>query len=60
MTYDGVSLAPDETYHWCVRVWDENGERSPWSESSMLATSLSDDADWAAAAVDTRHGEITS
>lgn len=42
--YDGPPLAPDTTYYWRVKAWDQVGSASPWSQVSrfMTADSLSD------------------
>ena len=32
ITYDGAQLRPCTTYWWQVKVWDENGKASQWSE----------------------------
>jgi len=47
VTYDGVSLAPDETYWWRVRVWNEAGDASAWSDPARLGTALDGEANWA-------------
>lgn len=31
LVYTGRPLEAGLTYHWCVRVWDQNGEPSDWS-----------------------------
>lgn len=31
-------LAPDQAYSWRVRVWDERGKRSNWSDPQLLVT----------------------
>lgn len=33
--YEGPSLDPDTTYHWGVRVWDEDGNASAWNTSTF-------------------------
>lgn len=32
------ALEPDQAYSWRVRVWDEHGARSSWSDSQLLVT----------------------
>ncbi|MFB6135411.1 MAG: family 78 glycoside hydrolase catalytic domain [Halobacteriaceae archaeon] len=54
--YGGPELAADETYHWAVRVWDETGARSPWSDPARFGTALGDDGDWAGAWVSHQPG----
>lgn len=34
--YNGVSLQSATTYYWKVRVWNESGIESTWSEPSIL------------------------
>lgn len=36
----GVSLDPKSAYQWQVRIWDENGSVSDWSDSSRFDTGL--------------------
>ena len=41
--YTGPVLDPDTTYHWMVRIWDEQGSTSGWSEPASFTTALPDD-----------------
>lgn len=45
ITYDGVPLESDETYCWQVRVWDESGSSTQWSDVRQFSTAL-DPTDW--------------
>lgn len=47
--YDGPPLDSDETYHWKVRIWDEHGDPSPWSDPATWGMGLLDPDDWSAA-----------
>lgn len=46
VAYRGAPLAPDETYHWTVRVWNEHGEPGPFAEPSRFTTALAADHEW--------------
>ena len=47
--YDGPDLASDETYHWSVKCWTEDGEtgsgETAWAEPATFATALAPE-DW--------------
>ncbi len=49
VTYDGPALTSSTRYHWQVRVWDEDGNASSWSEPSTFETGLLDNAEWSGA-----------
>ncbi|MFD5286274.1 family 78 glycoside hydrolase catalytic domain [Streptomyces rubrogriseus] len=40
--YDGPALKPRTDYVWSVRVWDGQGNTSPWSEPARFGTGLGD------------------
>ncbi|MFI7394918.1 family 78 glycoside hydrolase catalytic domain [Streptomyces tendae] len=40
--YDGPALKPRTDYVWSVRVWDSQGNTSPWSEPARFGTGLGD------------------
>lgn len=44
--YAGVPLASGQECHWRVRVWDEHGNESPWSEPARWAMGLLEPGDW--------------
>jgi alpha-L-rhamnosidase len=46
--YDGRALASHAECFWKVRVWDQNGEASEWSEPAKWTMGLLDAADWRA------------
>ena len=46
--YAGPALASETRYHWRVRVWDEAGVASAWSEPSWFETGIADEG-WSAA-----------
>ena len=46
--YGGVALESGMTYHWRVRVWDQNGAASPWSESARWTMGKLRPEDWSA------------
>lgn len=45
--YAGPALAQDRSYTWKVRVWDQEGQESPYSEPGMFRVGL-DQAGWTA------------
>lgn len=46
--YDGPSLISRTRYWWRVRVWDQDGNDSGWSEPAWWETGLLDPAGWVA------------
>ncbi|MFE9249999.1 alpha-L-rhamnosidase [Streptomyces sp. NPDC007088] len=46
--YAGPALASRTRYHWSVRVWNESGKVSAWSEPSWWETGLTAASDWSA------------
>jgi alpha-L-rhamnosidase len=46
--YNGVDLEPMQEYFWRVRIWDQNGEASEWSEPASWETGLMDESNWQA------------
>lgn len=44
--YNGKPLEADTTYHWSVRIWDTNKNRSNWSEPAHFTTALPDNEDY--------------
>lgn len=46
--YDGTPLTSDTKYFWQVRITDDKGVVSPWSESGTFHTGLFDKSDWKA------------
>jgi alpha-L-rhamnosidase len=44
--YAGKPLSSTEKYWWKVRVWDEDGRRSNWSQPARWTTSLLSQSDW--------------
>ncbi|GCF15857.1 alpha-rhamnosidase [Haloarcula mannanilytica] len=48
MTYGGPALESGTVYYWAVRVWDEAGKPSEWSEPACWETGLRHADDWQA------------
>ena len=48
VSYAGTALQSGKKYTWELRVWDNNGKPSPWSEPAFFQTALFDTADWKA------------
>ncbi len=46
--YAGDGLLPGTSYYWQVRVWDNQGNRSKWSEPSHWLTGIKDVDNWKA------------
>ena len=48
INYGGTALQPDKKYNWQVRVWDNEGKPSPWSEAASFQTAFFNISDWKA------------
>lgn len=48
VAYAGGALVSAAEYFWQVRVWDERGEPSAWSEPSRWGMGLMEPSDWSA------------
>lgn len=48
VTYAGAALQSGKKYTWKLRVWDNNGKPSPWSEPAFFQTALLNATDWKA------------
>ncbi len=46
--YTGPALQSDTRYSWQVRVWDNNGKASPWSQPAFFHTAFLEKSDWEA------------
>jgi alpha-L-rhamnosidase len=46
--YAGADLQSDKKYTWQVRVWDNNGNQSAWSEMASFQMGLLKTSDWKA------------
>ena len=46
--YSGGKIESGITCHWKVRVWDQNGAASPWSQPAEWSMGLLDSSDWEA------------
>ena len=46
IVYGGKVLEPRRRYWWRVRIWDERGEESLWSEASFWETGFLSEAQW--------------
>lgn len=44
--YEGRPLSPSTPYYWTVRIWDEQGKCSDWSEPTTFVTGLRKEEDW--------------
>lgn len=48
VVYGGAQLRSGKRYYWKVRVWDNKGRVSPWSETGWWQMGMLDTADWKA------------
>ncbi len=48
VSYAGAALQSGKKYTWELRVWDNNGKPSPWSEPAFFQTAMLNTADWKA------------
>ena len=48
VTYKGPNLQPGTRYYWQVRVWDNYGKVSPWSQVAYWQTAFFNAGDWKA------------
>jgi len=48
IAYQGKPLQSRQRCFWKVRVWDQNGQASSWSEPAQWAMGLMEPADWSA------------
>lgn len=46
--YNGASLKPKQRYYWQVRVWDNTGKVSAWSDAAYWETGLLASSEWKA------------
>lgn len=46
--YEGEALHSRERVYWCVRIWDEEGCVSPWSDIQYFEAGLLEEDDWEA------------
>ncbi|MEO0332229.1 MAG: family 78 glycoside hydrolase catalytic domain, partial [Bacteroidota bacterium] len=48
IVYRGTPLTSGKAYYWKVKVWDEKGQESPWSETGYWSMGLLSEEDWKA------------
>ena len=46
IVYDGEELCSRTSYYWQVKVWDENGKESRWSETASWHMGILSDSEW--------------
>jgi alpha-L-rhamnosidase len=57
--YQGPSLASRQRYQWQVRVWDQSGKASAWSEMARWEMGLLQEKDWTAKWIESGFPEDT-
>jgi alpha-L-rhamnosidase len=60
VVYKGPLLRSDTRYYWQVRIWDNKGEESKWSEPAFWQMGLLDTSDWKAEWIKQSFGEDSS
>lgn len=55
--YAGKLLASGQHVHWKVRIWNDAGKASPWSERSTWSMGLLQSSDWHSKWIGERHPE---
>ena len=48
ISYGGPEIQSRERIYWCVRIWDEAGYVSPWSDIHFWEAGLLNETDWQA------------
>ena len=46
VAYEGSPLETGETYYWRVRIWDQSGQTSDWSETAYFHVGPMENSDW--------------
>jgi hypothetical protein len=46
VNYKGQKLQPGTTYFWKVKIWDNVGNESDWSETTSFTTALFSETEW--------------
>ena len=46
IVYDGTPLQSRTSYYWQVKVWDQNGKASAWSEPASWHVGILDENEW--------------
>lgn len=46
VSYEGIELNPMQTYFWKVKIWDEAGNPSDWSNIQIFEMALMNKANW--------------
>jgi alpha-L-rhamnosidase len=57
--YQGTALGAGEKYFWQVRIWDNQGKSSPWSEAAYFQMGLLQPSDWKAQWIEPGYEEDT-
>jgi alpha-L-rhamnosidase len=57
--YAGIPLVSEKKYEWQVRIWDNSGKPSPWSETATFQMALLNSSDWKAKWIEADFNEDT-
>lgn len=58
--YAGPKVESQKRYYWAVRVWDNKGNVSLWSESAFWEMGILNTKDWTAKWISNTHNEVKS
>jgi len=56
VAYNGDALKSSSRYYWRVKINDNHGEESPWSETAFFETTLLSNAEWQALFISAEDG----
>lgn len=58
--YQGDELGSNHTYNWKVRIWDQNGQLTAWSDPATFHMGFLQESDWKAKWIETTAPEPAS
>ena len=58
--YSGNKLQSSKTYYWKVKVWDQTGKASQWSEPVSFTTGIQNNPDWQAEWISARDSSVSA
>lgn len=60
LTYQGTELTAGKKYYWQVKIWNNNGNDSEWSNPSSWQMGLLKEDDWNASWISNKFKEVTN